>query len=209
MLKKYFYHIVFLLIIFIGVILRFYQLGNNPPSLDWDETSIGYNAYSILKTGKDEYGSLFPVSIRSFDDYKPPLTIYLTVPSIATFGLNEFAVRFPFAILGVLAVVVMYFLVKELLPKWEKNKQQIIALTSAFFLSISPWHLQFSRAAFEGSIGLFFLMCGLWLFFKGLRSGRFLVIASIAFVLSLYSYHSFRLLIPLLLFFLTVFFSLF
>ena len=34
------------------------------------------------------------------------------------------------------------------------------------FLAISPWHLQFSRAAFEGNIGLTFLLLALIFFFK-------------------------------------------
>ena len=45
-----------LAIIILAFILRFYKLGQIPPSLDWDETAHGYNAYSILKTARDEYG---------------------------------------------------------------------------------------------------------------------------------------------------------
>src|SRR3989344_1420628 len=101
-------------IILLATLLRFYQLGINPPSLDWDEASIGYNAYSILKTGADEYGNRLPLSFRSFDDYKPPVYIYLTVISVALFGLTEFAARFPTAVIGVLAVIVVYCLVQEL-----------------------------------------------------------------------------------------------
>ena len=205
-LKKNYFGLTFLLIILIAAFLRFYQLGINPPSLTWDEASIGYNAYSILKTGKDEYGTRLPLSIRSFDDYKPPLYVYLTVPSVGMFGLNEFSVRLPSAIIGILSVITIYFLVKEFLQKWDRKKQELIALFSAFFLAISPWSLQFSRAAFEGNIGVFFLMLGILLILKGFRNGRYLIFSSIALVLSIYSYHSFRLLIPLLLFFLAIFF---
>jgi len=159
-------------IIFIGAFLRFYQLGFNPPSLTWDEASIGYNAYSILKTGKDEYGNLFPISIRSFDDYKPPVYTYLTVPFIAALGLNEFSVRLPAAIIGVFFVVVIYFLVKELLQKWDKKFYETVSCASALFIAISPMSLQFSRAAFEGNIGLFFLMLALLLFFSCFRYGH-------------------------------------
>src|SRR3989338_673758 len=101
-------------IIILATILRFYQIGQIPPSLDWDETAHGYNAYSILKTGRDEYGYKFPFSFRSFDDYKPPIYTYLVVPSVAIFGLNDFAVRFPSAALGTLAVIFTYLMVKEL-----------------------------------------------------------------------------------------------
>ena len=46
-------------VILIGILLlaaglRLWNLGNIPPHLTPDEASLGYNAYSILKTGKDE-----------------------------------------------------------------------------------------------------------------------------------------------------------
>ncbi len=192
-------YIVLALIIAIGVFLRFYQLGNNPPSLDWDEASIGYNAYSILKTGADEYGNKFPLSIRSFDDYKPALYAYLDVIPVFLFGLNEFAVRFPAATFGAFTVIAVYFLTKEILSMWENRKQIAVSLIVAFFFAISPWHLQFSRAAFEGNIGLFFLITGLLYFFKALRNGNFFYFSSVLFLFSLYSYHSFRLFVPLFL----------
>src|SRR5258706_10515409 len=113
-LKKYVSSFLFCCIIILAIVLRFFQLGTNPPSLDWDEASIGYNAYSILKTGADEYGNKLPSTIRSFGDYKPPVYIYLDVPSVAFFGLNEVGVRFPSALFGSLSVLVMYFLAKEL-----------------------------------------------------------------------------------------------
>lgn len=194
--KKHFFTIIFFLIILVSIFLRFYELGINPPSVDWDEASIGYNAYSILKTGADEYGNNFPLSIRSFDDYKPALYVYLDIIPIVLFGLNEFSVRLPAAILGVLTVIAVYFLTREVLSKWDDKKQTIVSLIAAFFFAISPWHLQFSRAAFEGNIGLFFFIGGLLFFLKALRNGNFFYLSCILFLLSLYSYHSFRLFVP-------------
>ncbi len=186
------------LILVISVALRFFNLSSNPPSLNWDETSIGYNAYSILKTGKDEYGNFLPIEFRSFDDYKPPVYVYLTVPSISVFGLTEFGVRFPAALFGVLSVIVFYLLLGQVLQKKEGNVKEVVPLLGAFLLAISPWHLQFSRAAYEGNIGLFFLMLAFYLFFVGLQKKGILIFSVFSFVLSLYSYHSFRLIIPLI-----------
>src|SRR5512141_1077338 len=95
-------------ILMVAVFLRFYQLGSIPASPDWDEAALGYNAYSILKTGRDEYGKFLPLVFRSFDDYKPPLYIYLTVPMVALFGLNVFAVRLSSVLLGTLTVLLTY-----------------------------------------------------------------------------------------------------
>ncbi len=185
--------------------LRFFMLGQNPPSLNWDEASLGYNAYSILKTGKDEYGTFMPLEFRSFDDYKPPVYIYLDVLPVAIFGLTEFAVRFPSALLGFLTVIVFYFLVKKIQNPDDK-KREVVALLSAFLLSISPWHLQFSRAAYEGNVGLSFLILAFYLFLKGIERKWYLILSSISFVICLYSYHSFRLVVPIFLFLLALLF---
>src|SRR6185369_8537483 len=85
-------------ILFIGALFRFWALGTNPPSLDWDEAALGYNAYSIMQTGRDEYGKSYPIILQSFGDYKPALYTYLTIPSVALFGLTPFAVRLPSAV---------------------------------------------------------------------------------------------------------------
>ena len=102
-------------IVLIAVFLRVWDLGNTPPSPDWDETALGYNAYSILKTGRDEYGNFLPLTIRSFDDYKPPLYVYVAIPFVAFLGLDTWVVRLPSVVAGVLAVIGTFLLVQELL----------------------------------------------------------------------------------------------
>lgn len=180
-----------LVIIIVAVLLRFWQLGTVPPSPDWDEAALGYNAYSVLKTGRDEYGTFLPLSLRSFDDYKPPLYMYLTIPAVALFGLETWVVRLPSAIMGVVAVVGTYFLIIELL------KSKSIALLSAMLLAISPWHIQFSRIAFEANIGVTLNVWAVWAFLKGLRQRTYLLLSAFLFGLGLYAYHSERIFVPL------------
>lgn len=184
-------------IVALSIILRFYHLGSNPPSLNWDETAHGYNAYSILKTGKDEYGTSFPLYFRSFDDYKPPLYTYLVVPSVALFGLSDYAVRFPSAFIAIFSVFFTYLLILELF----KNKK--IALLAAFFLAVSPWHLQFSRVAFETNSAIFFSVFGVWAFLKGINASgvkmtTWFSATAIAFGLNLYMYHNARVFAPMI-----------
>lgn len=193
---------VFLLgILIIASFLRLYQLGTNPPSIDWDEASLGYNAYSIEKTGADEYGTKFPLSIRSFDDYKPALYVYLDIPFVWLMGLTELSVRLPSALLGIVTVLAVYLLVREVfaIGRVESWRQETIALLSSFFVSVSPWNLQFSRAAFEGNIGLCFLVIGMWLLLKSIHNKIWFIFACFSFVLTMYSYHSFRIVTPLVL----------
>lgn len=180
-------------IVFLAAILRLSLLGGFPPGVTGDEIQQGYSAYSILKTGKDEWGDFLPIFPRSFGDYRPPLYIYLTVPAVALFGLSIEVVRSTSAVFGVLTVLVVFFLTKELF------KDKLTALLSALFLAISSWHVFYSRAAWESNVGVFFFLAGVLFLLKGLRNSKFLIISSICFGLTLFSYYSFKLLTPLFL----------
>ncbi len=191
-------------IITVAIILRFWQLGNVPPSPDWDEASLGYNAYSIMETGRDEYGKSFPLILRSFDDYKPAFYVYLIIPFIKLFGLNIVSVRLPSAIFGVIAVAGTYFLIKELfknsqvklrIKNWEL---EILPLSVAGLLAISPWHIQFSRIAFEAQVGLAFNILSVLFFIKGLRKGAYLLLSVSFAAASIYIYQSEKVYLPIL-----------
>lgn len=178
-------------IILIAALSRLLFLGQLPNGFTGDEAQQGYSAYSILKTGKDEWGEVFPLFPRGFGDYKPPLYTYLTIPFVGLFGLSVESVRFPAAVIGVLTVIVVFFLTKELL------KDEKIAIWSALLLAINPWHVQLSRTAWEGGLGILTFSLGLLFFLKsGIRN---LILASIFWGLTLYSYHSWRVFIVLFL----------
>lgn len=187
--------LLLLSVIVIAATLRFYELGKNPPSLYWDEVSLGYNAYAILKSGVDEHGKFLPITnFAAFGDYKPPIYIYLTVPSIAIFGVNEFAIRFPSAFFGTITVLLCYFLAKKI---FRKDK---IALIATFFLAISPWHVQFSRAAFEANLGLFFSTLGVLFFIKfASDNSKYIYVSALSFLAALYTFTGQRLFVPLIL----------
>ncbi len=197
--------LLFLIIILaIAVGFRFYKLGEVPVSPDWDEAALGYNAYSILKTGRDEYGKFLPLTIRSFDDYKPPLYVYLTVPSVALFGLSVWSTRLPSAVMGVLAVLGTFFLVRELL---ENKKNNTVPLLSAFLLAISPWHIQFSRVAFETNVGDSVTIWAIAAFLAGLRKRFWLPVSAFLFGVGMFTYHSERVFLPLMLILLLIIFA--
>src|SRR3989344_3413927 len=192
------------IIILFASILRLWELGKVPISPDWDEVALGYNAYSILQTGRDEYGKFLPIVLRSFDDYKPALYAYFAIPSIVLFGFNTFAVRFPSAFFGVLAVIATYFLLKELFPKAKQfsifNFQFSIGEVASFLLAISPWHLQFSRIAFESNVGVAFNIFSVLFFLKGLKKPLFLILSAILMGINIYIYQSEKVFTPLILF---------
>lgn len=185
--------------------LRLFYLGGVPQSLEWDEVAIGYDAFALLKTGRDQFGNLLPLVFRSLDDWKPPLYEYLSVPIVAKLGLANFSIRIPSAVLGALSSLLTYYLTKEILRNLGKlitraNRERI-ALTAALFLALSPWHLQFSRAAFEVNIAVFFFIATVLTFLQSFREEKkWLIIATIFFGLLIFSYHSARVVGPILLF---------
>jgi len=185
------YSVAVLLITVFGALIRGYQLGRIPTSLNVDEVSIGYNAYSILKTGADEYGVRFPLTFKSLGDYKPPLYIYLTSVSEYVFGLNEFAVRFPSFIFGVFLIPLVYFLITEI------SKSEKTAFFASLLLSVSPWGIWFSRVASEAMVALFLLTLGLLFFLKSKGKLLPILISSVFFSLSGYTYHAEKIFVPL------------
>lgn len=191
-------------------LLRIWSLSSYPAGFNADEASFGYDAYSLLKTGKDQWGEPWPLTLRSFGDFKLALYTYLAIPSVAVFGLNEFAVRLPNAILGSLAVLVTFLLVRQLrlrskleigkcLPAEGSAQAGKLEILAALLLAISPWHVSLSRGAFEANLTTFFTPLGVWCFLNGIKDPRWMLFAAIAFGLNLFSYHSARLFTPLLL----------
>lgn len=195
--------ILILFIFCLGFLLRFVSLETIPPGFYVDEAAIGYNSYSILKTGRDEWGKPFPLLFRSFGVYAMPLYIYSTVVPIAIWGLRPFSVRFISALSGSLTVIFIFLLAKEMFSQ----KGKLLPLIAAFIFAISPWSIFFSRGAFESNLALFLLVLGMYFFVKGFKESSFLLIFSLAiFALSTYTYQSEKLMIPLFFF---LFFCLF
>ena len=193
MKKKIFLGLVLLLAFF----LRFYHLGSYPP-LNADEAAIGYNAWSLIKTGRDEHGESWPLHFKSFGDYKPGGYFYIVLPFVKFFGLNEWSVRAPAAFLGVMTVYLVYLLACLI---WQ---DEILGIFWAFSLAVSPWHLQFSRGGWESDVALFFLTLGVYFFFVSLKKKKKyfavnIVFSFLSFLVAMYTYHSARVIAPVLL----------
>ena len=182
-------HKLLLLVLAVAAILRLWGLGTNPPHLTNDEAALGYNAYSILITAKDEHGEFMPIVFKSFGDWKPGLYIYLTVPWVAIFGLNEFSTRIVGALSGVIAVFLIYLITRKIYPQ-----NSWVALLSAFFFSTSPWHLQFSRGAWESGLSLTLVLAGTYFFLRSVfESEKWLTLSAFFFALTLWAYQGAKL----------------
>jgi len=186
---------IFSLIIILATATRFYKLGEAPAGLYLDEAAQGYNAYSIWLTGKDEFGKHFPIVFRSFTDFKTPVYIYLVTPLIPIFGLTKFAVRFPSFLFSILTLPFLYLLIHKIS---SKKIAQPLAFVTSLLLAISPWHILFGRTNFECNVALFFFIAGAYYFYLSLEKPKYFVLTAILWGLAIPSYHSQRIVTPLM-----------
>lgn len=220
--------IILALIILVAAALRFYKLAEVPHGMTWDEAAIAYNGWSVTTTGRDEWLKKLPISFRSFGDYKAPLAIYIVGAFTRVFGLSLLAVRLPFALSGVAAVMGMMLLTKLLWQLWIKKgtakvfpilDSNTAALLAGTLMAVSPWHVHFSRIGFESGMALNFLLWGVsavvWLIaysssmttkWQRLFCGAVGLFGAISLASSLYTYHSSKIVTPLVLAALAVFF---
>src|SRR3989344_2284791 len=209
-----------ILIFLLALFLRTYRLSTFPFGFHADEIRVGWNAYSTLRTGLDDRGNKFALYYNTFGDFRPTGIFYLTIPSIAIFGANEFAVRFPSALLGALTVFPLYLFVKEIrnLKKMENGhrlgepqgseRNWNFELLATLLLAISPWHISVSRATSEVVIALFLALVGFYLFVLGINEKRVknFLLGFTMLGASYLFYHSARLLVPIFIFAILVFY---
>lgn len=178
-------------VLLLAFLLRVVTIDKIPVGFTPDEASFGYDAYSILHTGRDQWGNILPVVLKSFGDYKSPLYAYLTIPTVAIFSLNVFAVRLPNVIIGTLAVFATYLLSKELFKKLKIGNWKLEILP-ALLTAVSSWAVMMSRGAFEANLITFFVPLGIYLFLR-----KKYELSSLVFGLGLFSYHSAKIIIPI------------
>jgi len=217
-MKKQFSILLFILLL--AGFFRFYQLNQVPPSPSLDEVSLGWNAYCLLETGRDEYGYRWPVLLRAYDDWRPAGYVYLVIPFVKIFGLTVVAVRLPSVLLSLITILTTYFLVKELFPinqprrsaSTQHSKYSALPLIASFFLVISPWHIYLSRLGHEVNLGLTLVVLAIFLFLRYVsprrcaagatppsrRSFVGLILAALFFAFSFYSYQSLKIFTPLI-----------
>ena len=175
-------------ILVLAAILRFWNVGTIPAGLTQDEAALGYNAYSILKTGRDEYGKFLPIIFKSFGDFKPGLYVYLDVPFVAALGLNEVSTRLPSAVSGVLIVYLIYLVTKSFFPDHKR-----LPILTAFVAATNPWLIFLSRGAWEANISLTLTLAGIHFFQKALNKNKYFVLSATFFSLTMITYQGAKL----------------
>lgn len=198
MVKKINTKLIFWIIILFALFIRIWGINKVPVSLFGDEIDVGYQAYSVLKTGRDYSGNFLPLQFKSHTEYRAPLYLYSAVPTVGLFGVTPWGVRLPAAIFGLFGVLGMYFLIKEI------SKNENISLLSSFLLAISPWHIHYSRAGFEVTLLLALYIWGIYFFLKGLKKSVYFIPSAIFLSLTPWAYSTAKLYLPLTAFFLFI-----
>ncbi len=187
-----------LILIFVfSLFIRTINLQEIPVGFHSDEARVAWNSLSILKTGRDDWGNLLPLYYNTFGDYRPAAILYATIPSIITFGRTIFAVRFPSALFGSLAIFPLAYIATQIL----KRKDKIAGISAAFLWAITPWTIATSRATSEVVISTTIALTGLALFIRALSTKRnnkkYLVAGFALLAMSTFFYHTARILVPL------------
>lgn len=186
-------HLLLLFLVLASFFLLFYKLSIIPPGLSNDEVNIGYEAWSIATTGKDQWGRSWPITFEGFGNWSLPVYIYLTASLIRLFGPTAFAVRLPSAVSGVLLTVLSYLLVRHLRPKMLP-----VAVAAGVLVATTPWVIGLTRTATEAPLAMAFFMAGLYIFLisNGQRSMRVLI-SSLFALLSLLTYYGMWVFVPM------------
>ena len=75
-------------IVLLGAGLRLWRLDAVPPGINQDEAVHAYDAWCLLKTGRDHDGAAWPIFFRAFGDYHPGPFVYTIIPFEAVLGLR-------------------------------------------------------------------------------------------------------------------------
>lgn len=189
--SKKFKYLLYLIIIFVACFVRSIYLDKIPASLNYDEASIGYEAYSLTKYGIDRNGFSFPIHFISWGSGQNVLYAYILIPFIKILGLTTFSVRLPMLIISCLSLIVAYYLFKEIF----KDKIMIPMLLFA----IIPWHFMKSRWALESNIFPDMILFSIYLLtkFHNTKNKKYLYINTIILGISLYSYGTSYVFVPI------------
>ncbi len=172
--------IFIIIILVVASFFRFWQLGDIPPGLYPDAAINGNDAVKALESR--DFKVFYPAN-----NGREGLFINLIALSFKIFGASIWSLNFVSVIAGILTVLGLYLLAKELF-----NRE--IALISSFMLAVSFWHVNFSRIGFRAILAPLILIFAFYFFWRGLKTFHLLHfgLSGIFWGLGFYTYISFR-----------------
>ncbi len=174
--------ILLVIILIIATFFRAYHFKTTPPGLYPDEAMDGTNAEQALQT--HQFKVFYPEN-----NGREGLFMNIQAVFLRFFGVDEpWVLRLPSAIFGILTVLGLFFLAKELFRRDD------LALLATFLIAVSFWHIMFSRIGFRAIMAPFFLVWASFFFLAAIRRGSasLATIGGLFFGLGFYSYIAYR-----------------
>jgi len=152
-----------IILVCLSTLITFYQFNQVPKNLSFDE--VEFTKLSLSLQGKPY------IPYSELATGHSTLYFYVLLGSFKLFGINNFALRFPSALFGILNVIVFYLILRNSrFPTIQNSKFKILnsyypLILSLIFLSLR-WYFNFSRFAFEATFLLFLELCSLFFLLK-------------------------------------------
>ena len=179
---------------FVSCFVRLFLIDKYPVGLNQDEASSGYEAFSLFNYGIDRNGASYPIHFNAWGSGQNALYSYLIMLFINVVKNPLLAIRLPMALIGCFTMLVCYKFIKD----HYYNKKGIMAL---FIFAIIPWHIMKSRWGLESNLFPDLFLYGLFSLYYGLKTKRklYYFLSSIIFGVSVYSYGTSYVFIPVFL----------
>ncbi len=170
------------------------RLDYAPPHIEIDEVLIGLNAHAIASTGHDMRGEFLPLYSQTADhSWYQPAVIYLTALVLKILPLTEWSIRVPTVCIGVVDIVLIYFVARHLFGS------EAYAAIAAGLLALTPAHLIHTRYGMDYLYPVPFILAWLLclLLYAEQRRTVWLVAATSCLGVGFYSYIASMVMMPL------------
>lgn len=177
------YKILFIIILFIAIAFRMFSWPTAISQINSDEAMTALNAKTIAESGKDMYGTSFPVYLEAWGSMgQSVMLMYFMAFFIKLFGFSMITVRLPMLIISIVSIIVFYCLVDKIFG----NKK--LSLFAMAFVSICPWHLLQSIWSIDCNMFPHFMLISVYLLYIGINKKWSLYLSMFFFALTMYTY---------------------
>lgn len=176
--------ILFALILIIAIAVRIWGWPTMISQVNVDEAMTAINAKAIAETGKDMYGTSFPVYLEAWGAMgQSVMLVYIMAFFIKLFGFSFVSIRLPMLLISIISIIVFYKLVKAI---WGNTK---LALSAMAFVAICPWHLLQSIWSIDCNMFPHFMLISVYLLLRGIQGKKWMLYLSMLFfALTMYTY---------------------
>jgi 4-amino-4-deoxy-L-arabinose transferase-like glycosyltransferase len=175
------------------------RLDAAPRYLVTDELYSALTAHSVAATGRDPHGAFLPLYFQmdlpkqGRPMWFQPILVYAIAIALKVLPFSEATIRLPMAIAGVVNVVLIYLVSRQLFGR------ELFAIAAAGLLALTPAHFLYSRYAMDFQAPLPFLLG--WLLCVALYlkrpAPRLLFAAGLLLGIGVYSYIAAAFFMPL------------